>query len=87
MRTIEEVIQEISDNAQYRNGEPTYLFEGYDVEKALCEILEIHKKERQQGEWKLDSIGAYCSECGTYPDYTTDFCPKCGAAMREGTTK
>lgn len=38
--------------------------------------------ERPQGEWKMDSIGAYCSNCHTHPDYTTNFCPNCGADMR-----
>ena len=38
--------------------------------------------ERPQGEWKLDSVGAYCSECHKHPDATSDFCPFCGADMR-----
>lgn len=38
--------------------------------------------ERPQGEWKMDSIGAYCSNCHTHPDYTTNFCACCGADMR-----
>jgi len=38
--------------------------------------------ERPKGEWKLDSIGAYCSICETHPDYATNFCPICGADMR-----
>lgn len=40
--------------------------------------------ERPQGEWKLDSLGAYCSVCGTHPDYSSNFCPNCGADMRKG---
>ena len=39
-------------------------------------------EERSQGEWKLDSLGAYCSECGTHPDYSSNYCPNCGADMR-----
>ena len=40
--------------------------------------------ERPQGEWILDSLGAYCSECGTHPDYSSNYCPNCGADMRKG---
>ena len=40
--------------------------------------------ERPQGEWKLDSLGAYCSECGTHPDYSSNYCPNCGADMKGG---
>lgn len=39
-------------------------------------------EERQKGKWELDSIGAYCSECKIHPDYTSNFCPNCGADMR-----
>ena len=39
---------------------------------------------RPQGEWKLDSLGAYCSECGTHPDYSSNYCPNCGADMQKG---
>jgi hypothetical protein len=28
---------------------------------------------RPQGEWKLDSVGVYCSECKKHPDYSSDF--------------
>lgn len=38
--------------------------------------------ERPKGEWKLDSVGVYCSECKLHPDYSTNFCPFCGADMR-----
>ena len=38
--------------------------------------------ERPHGEWKMDSIGAYCSNCHTHPDFTSNFCPFCGADMR-----
>lgn len=46
--------------------------------------MEARRKfERPQGEWKLDSVGAYCSECKVHPDYTSNFCPNCGADMRK----
>lgn len=35
-----------------------------------------------RGEWKLDSLGAYCSECGIHPDYSSNYCPNCGASMQ-----
>lgn len=41
-------------------------------------------EERPQGEWKLDSVGVYCSECKMHPDYSSSFCPNCGADMRGG---
>lgn len=40
---------------------------------------------RPQGEWKLDSIGVYCNQCNTHPDYSSAFCPNCGAKMKGGT--
>ena len=43
---------------------------------------EVRKNERPKGEWKMDSIGAYCSNCHAHPDYTTNFCSYCGADMR-----
>lgn len=41
-------------------------------------------RSRPKGEWKLDSVGPYCSECKKHPDYSSDFCPFCGADMRGG---
>lgn len=41
-------------------------------------------EERPHGEWKLDSLGAYCSECGTHPDCSSNYCPNCGASMQGG---
>lgn len=41
--------------------------------------------KRLQGEWKLDSVGVYCSECKKHHDYSSDFCPYCGADMKGGT--
>lgn len=36
-----------------------------------------------KGEWVMDEDGfPYCNKCGLYPDFTTDFCPHCGADMR-----
>jgi hypothetical protein len=39
-------------------------------------------EERPQGEWKLDEYGLpYCDKCNIHPDYTSNFCPNCGARM------
>lgn len=48
-----------------------------------CEDYLSEKLIRPKGEWKLDSLGAYCSECGTHPDYSSNYCPNCGADMRK----
>ena len=53
-----------------------------DLCVALYQIDNAPTVERPQGEWKLDSIGAYCSECKTHPDYTTNYCGNCGAQMK-----
>ena len=64
-------------------------------------IAEKGKKEVKHGEWideEVDCGGiyggiatqviTYCSECGEQCEYRTDFCPNCGAYMRErGETK
>lgn len=63
MRTIEEVVEEIERHAEYRNCDPTYLFENYDVENALDEILEIHKA-------KLDKIRAEIDKARFVDKYT-----------------
>lgn len=47
--------------------------------------------ERKKGRW-LDSEGkekyvgyyAECSACGGWSEYITDFCPNCGAIMKDG---
>lgn len=44
--------------------------------------------QRKKGEWIINSDGyyPYCSECRKEPKSgdMTDFCPNCGADMREG---
>lgn len=41
-----------------------------------------------QGKWiqyrKGHYIGVKCSECDTIQDYTTNYCPKCGAHNMRG---
>ena len=54
------------------------------TKEAYSDLCLRASQARPQGEWKLGSIGVYCSECGTHPDYSTNFCPNCGAEMRKG---
>ena len=39
--------------------------------------------ERKRGHWEDCSNGWMCSECFRDVTYSTDFCPACGADMRE----
>ena len=55
--------------------------------------LEADKKDRPKGEWisiievndfgETYQAGIYCSECGETFGHETNFCPYCGADMRE----
>lgn len=54
------------------------------TEEAYSDLCLRASRETPKGEWKLDSLGAYCSECGTHPDYSSNYCPNCGADMRKG---
>lgn len=41
-------------------------------------------EERKKGEWSEFVPGLYkCSECGKFSPTKEDFCPNCGADMRE----
>lgn len=45
--------------------------------------------EREAGEWIYDGDGYKCNKCGTVYGWwadsqTSNFCPNCGADMREG---
>ena len=64
----------------------------WHYEQALSEIKEMLESqlERKKGKWidKSDGIdGAwnYCSVCGEQVIDLYDFCPNCGADMREDT--
>ena len=64
----------------------------WHYEQALAEIKEMLESqlERKKGKWidKSDGIdGAwnYCSVCGEQVIDLYDFCPNCGADMREDT--
>lgn len=47
------------------------------------------QEERTQGNWMFDEKGNfYCDQCGKYPHdqyVLTDFCPSCGAKMKNET--
>lgn len=91
MRTIDEVVKEI------KSIYPNYVnpIKGDDDNKRLHdrlnEILEIHKAEKRlKGKWiQIDSTKCKCSKCDTitliaqYPHGDKNFCPNCGADMRE----
>ena len=60
----------------------------YD-EKLLNRIIEAVngciEADRPHGEWKYEPTkGAFCSECGCHSIWNFNFCPNCGADMREG---
>ena len=43
----------------------------------------VNRLKGLKGEWVMDEDGfPYCNKCGSYPDFTADFCPRCGADMR-----
>lgn len=54
------------------------------IEEALHDgTLEIIEPERKKGEWKLNGMMYYCSECGHYYEQDgNNFCGHCGADMR-----
>ena len=37
----------------------------------------------KHGHWMTDMGGCWCSVCNEYSDYSTDYCPNCGAKMDE----
>lgn len=37
-----------------------------------------------RGKWETDTCHVYCSICGEYENNKSNFCPNCGADMREG---
>ena len=37
----------------------------------------------KHGHWITDMGGCWCSVCNEYSDYSTDYCPNCGAKMNE----
>lgn len=66
---------------------------------SACENLERHMNDipaadvrpvrrgkwidHQEGRWIYAKCYAKCSECGTVHDVKSNFCPSCGADMRE----
>lgn len=54
---------------------------------ANCPLQEIETK-RKKGKWILIDTGFYvyakCSQCGETLNWRRNFCPHCGADMREG---
>lgn len=76
MRGWNDAIDAIVDNA------PTACNDNYSMgyQDGVKKVL----SERPQGEWLEDSGNIACSHCHTIWLYRkTDFCPHCGADMRE----
>ena len=73
-------------------GEP----ELADIIDALADFTEENKVEPKRGEWKTweeqfpdkkvpkkNGLGVFCSACQLHADNMFNFCPNCGADMRE----
>ena len=75
------MLVESSENSDYLKGYIT----GIDaVMEAIDEQPSADVQEVKHGHWKqrmstLTSVK--CSECGTYHEYDTRYCPHCGARM------
>ena len=53
-------------------------------------MLGANANERPHGKWIIQDIVhclQYCSECRTYSEFKWNFCPNCGADMREDSEK
>lgn len=59
--------------------------DAYDKTYIIGTLEEVPKADRPQGEWIDDDfVGQYrCSECDYYAIDEYDYCPNCGADMRE----
>lgn len=65
-----------------------------ELRKASAEMSAVIREyvDRPQGEWMSEGRtypptnayhSAYCSHCGEWSEYLTDYCGNCGADMRE----
>ena len=77
--TNEEHIEQLKKLRSFHNG--SY---GRSINKAI----EVLKQEPKTGHWKrIGKRGEYayiCSQCNHESIYNGNFCPNCGADMREG---
>lgn len=62
-----------------------------EIEFSIRKIPAADVVERKRGEWDarvMKDIGTYtvywCSECNCFSYFKHNFCPNCGADMREG---
>lgn len=63
------------------------------LSEAWNDIPSVDVRENIRGEWipiidgneygEAIQVGCYCSECGEELQYEPNFCPNCGADMRE----
>ena len=96
--TLEEAIQHCKDMARLNEAECFECAEEHrQLAEWLTELKAYREKEPKQGEWGRDG---HCTECGyrkpfeyTYYSsdgitiYSANFCPNCGARMKEGDEK
>lgn len=59
-----------------------------DAKKVLEDTSTADVVERKHGNWNWVSFNIECSECGAMPNFDSteplyNFCPNCGADMRE----
>ena len=64
-----------------------------DVNETIKQLNDLPSVDRPQGEWisiievndfgETYQVGIYCSECGETFGHEANFCPYCGADMRE----
>ena len=44
-------------------------------------------RKQSEGEWRPWGEMFYCSQCNKYESYKSNFCPNCGAKMKDGEAK
>lgn len=61
---------------------------GYGIAEDILYSVPSAEPERKKGKWLLIDAGYYdyvkCSQCGETLVWGKNFCPNCGADMREG---
>ena len=73
-------LNELAGSAEYNNGVT-------DAFNALFDLPPIEAEPRKHGRWiknpPTEAWEYHCSLCGTQEDYKENYCPNCGADMRE----
>lgn len=60
-------------------------YEHKTIRECIDEMPSADVRENKHGEWKPERtrFGFYCNKCKMYSYWATNFCPNCGADMRE----